>query len=437
MKRITTFLWLVLWMSAAPTAQDPVSCPQGLPSGASCFAGRDNNGAYYLIAIPKNWNNGLVLYDHGGPSLSPARPLTSAGSLGARQYELLQEGFAIAATSYRTGGWTVGDGAADTENLRQIFVRQFGRPQPTIVHGISYGGIVSAMVPEFYGVGPDGTRNYDGALPLCGLVAGTRRFGYLYLDLRVVYQYYCQNHPRPSESPYDLYLGLAPGTTMTAQDLNARVNECTGVQLPAEQRTETQRRNLANILNVIRIPQGNLLSHMSDATFALRDMVQAQLNGRNPFPNLDVTYSGSTDDGALNEGVRRYASDPDAVAWLSADSDPAGAVAAPLLTMHAVNDGIVFVENESAYRETFEKAGTSDYLFQTYTSAGGHCGFTAPEFETVFHALLDWIDTGNRPSPADVVPACETYRALYGGQCRFNPDYQPNAYESRVPARTP
>src|SRR6202011_5288107 len=102
---------------------------------------------------------------------------------------------------------------------------------------------------------PNGTHNYDGAFAACGVLGGETQLGYMRLDLRVVYQYYCQNHPRPDEVQYPLYLGLAPGQTMTQPELQARVNECTGILLPPEQRSETQQQNLANILSVVRLPE--------------------------------------------------------------------------------------------------------------------------------------------------------------------------------------
>src|SRR5689334_16310353 len=50
-------------------APEPVACPPAVPSTASCLAGLDSRGAYYLIAKPAVWNGKLVLHAHGGPSL--------------------------------------------------------------------------------------------------------------------------------------------------------------------------------------------------------------------------------------------------------------------------------------------------------------------------------------------------------------------------------
>lgn len=429
---------LRLWMSTIASlvlgssvrAQPPDPCPVGLPETTACYSGRDPNGAYYLIAVPEAWNGTLLLYNHGGPSLGSPGPL-AAGGLGPRFQVILGEGFALGASSYRRGGWAVTEGAEDTENLRQIFSERVATPSRTVAYGTSYGGIVTSILAEKYGT------SFDAAMPLCNLGAGTRRHSYLYIDLRSVFQYFCHNHPRLDETQYDLYLGLAPGTTMTQADLTQRLNECTGINLPPAERTDEQRRNLANIVSVTQIPQGGLAGQLSDATFHLREISQVELAGRNALPNADVVYRGSDDDEALNLGVARYSSSEEAVAILSADADPTGLVSIPIMGMHAVNDPVLFVEQESAYRDVFEQAGTLDYLFQTYTTAGGHCGFTTSEFEAVFHATLDWVETGIRPTQDGIVASCAAFQAIYGDACRFDPNYLPAPYESRVPARNP
>ena len=54
--------------------------------------------------------------------------------------------------------------------------------------------------------------SYDGALTNGVLGGGSRGYDYR-VDLRVVYQYCCQNLPRPSELQYPLWQGLRPAST--------------------------------------------------------------------------------------------------------------------------------------------------------------------------------------------------------------------------------
>jgi hypothetical protein len=418
--------------SATGQAQEVVACPAELPAAAHCSSGRDANGAYYWIAKPEPWNGVLVLHAHGGPRLPPPKPSSPVEDL-VRFSVIVKEGFAWAGSSYRRGGYGVRMAAEDSDNLRKIFVQTFGPPARTIVHGQSWGGNVAAKLIEIYGtaIGPNGRPPYDGALLTSGVIAGGTRAYDFRADLRAVYQYYCRNHPRPGEPQYPLWMGLPAEATLTRKELEARVNECTGVAIPGDQRSEAQRQNLANVLSVIRIPERTLVAHLAWATFLFRDMVQLRLGGHNPFSNLDVRYAGSSDDDALNKGVTRFAADPAGIAALADDSDLTGRVAVPIVTMHAIDDPTAFVEHEAAYREVLERAGTSDRLVQTFTREHQHSYLSTPEYAAVLNALLGWIESGSKPTADAIIAACDRYRASYDGACLFDPAFVPKPFDER------
>jgi pimeloyl-ACP methyl ester carboxylesterase len=285
---------------------------------------------------------------------------------------------------------------------------------------------VAAKAVEMF---PD---SYDGALLTNGVLAGGSR-GYDYrLDLRVVSQYYCRNHPRPAERQYPLWQGLPADSTMTSADLRARAQECTGYQSPVEERTPEQRRNLADILSVVRIPERTFFSHLNFATFTFRDIVHERLGGRNPFSNVGVTYRGSHDDRALNRGVARYHAAPAARRDLSFDSDLTGAVSIPVLSLHALDDPTAFVEHESAYRASLEGAGKAGHLVQGFTREAEHSSLSDSEYATAVDALFRWVREGVRPTPEGLGEACPAYDATYGEGCFFDPAAEPGTYFSRV-----
>ena len=413
----------------APPAK--VSCPSSLEEKATCYTGQDANGAFYAIAVPKRWNGSLVVHAHGGPDLGEGSdPERSLGDL-ERWSVMVDQGYAWAGSSYRRGGYGTRMAAADTENVRRLFVEEFGHPQRTLVHGQSWGGNVAAKVVETYGR----HGSYDGALLTNGVLGGGSR-GYDYrVDLRVVYQYYCQNLPRPTEPQYPLWQGLRPTSTLTATGLRARLQECTGYASAPQDRTSAQQRNLDDILAVTRIPERTLESHLRFSVFTFRDIVHNRLGDRNPFTNEGVRYSGSHDDKALNDGVERFSADPSARRDLSYDSDLTGRVSIPVLTLHAIDDPTAFVEHESAYRASLEGAHRERNLVQTFTTEHEHSELSDAEYANSIAALTAWVRTGKRPTPQSVASSCAAYDHIYGTGCFYDADFHPQPYASRVQPR--
>ncbi|MDM0107816.1 hypothetical protein QTH97_22915 [Variovorax sp. J22R24] len=409
-------------------------CPKGLPIDARCYSGQDSAHAFYWIAIPADWNGVLVMHAHGGPELGAPTMARATEDL-QRWAVTVKAGYAWAGSTYRRGGYGVTMAAEDTERLRSLFVQTFGAPRRTVLHGQSYGAGVAAKAAELYAT-VDGRKGpYDGLLLTSGVLGGgTQAYDYR-LDLRVVYQYVCNNHPLPGEPAYPLWQGLPRESRLTSAELLRRIDACTGVRMSPEDRTPQQRANLATILDTIRIPERSLVGNMNWATFLFRDVVQERLDGGNPFGNIGVMYSGSRDDVALNSGVQRYRADPAAVRKLAADSDPTGRVNVPTLGLHAIDDPTAFVELESVYRNVRERAGTADLLVQTFSSESEHSYLSDAEYPTLFAALLDWIDNGRKPTPEDIAARCKDIEARFGGGFHFDPTYVPRPLTARVPPR--
>jgi len=146
-------------------------------------------------------------------------------------------------------------------------------------------------------------------------------------------------------------------------------------------------------------------------------------------------YAGSDDDASLNARVARYRADPAAVARLGADTDPTGRIPVPVLTVHGVDDPIAFVEMDSTFRDTMQRAGAGDRLVQTFTADAEHSYLTDPAYPTLMAALLDWAGGGVKPTPAAIAERCRTMEARFGAGCRFLPDYVPKPLDSRVAPR--
>ncbi len=429
-------LGLAAFVSCAALAQSETSCPKSMPDGAACYSGQDERGAYYWLVKPKDWNGVLVVHSHGGPSLNAPRLSTPVSDL-ERFAVVVKEGFAWAGSSYRRAGYGMTMAAEDTESVRRIFVAKFGAPRRTLIHGQSWGGGVAAKTIELFNGATGGKPHYDGALLTSGVLAGNSR-AYLYrVDLLAVYRYYCGNLPRPGEPDFAVWAGLPASSQLTSKELEARINECTGAGLARERRSAQQQRNLANITGVIRIPERILVRQMDFAVFMFQDIVHKRLGGRNPFSNARVRYTGSDDDEALNRGVARFQADAGAAEEFARDGDMTGKVSLPILAMHAIDDPIIFVEQESAYKATLEAAGTSERLVQTFTREKEHSYLSTPEYAALLQALVSWVEENRKPSPASVAALCEAHAPRYEGGCHFDVDYTPRPLDARQHPRVP
>lgn len=411
----------------AEVAPAAVPCPKGPPEGARCLRGRDSAGAHYLIVMPAQWNQVLVVHAHGGPVLG--EPTTKRADEDIARWAItVKAGYAYAASVFRQGGVAARSAAEDTERVRRIFVKHVAAPKRTILHGQSWGAAVAAKAAEMY------PKSFDGVLLTSGVLGGVASYDFR-LDLRAVYKYLCRNHPLPDEPQYPLWMGLPKDGKLTRPQLAARVEECLGSAKPGARRTPEQARRLKTIADVIRIPETSVLGHLNWATWHFQDIVQNRTGGRNPFGNTGVAYSGSPDDAALNAAVDRYRADAAAAATFAKDMNPTGHINVPVLTAHAVHDPIAFVELESAFRQVMEAAGSGPRLAQVFTDHNSHSYFADPEYPALFSALLAWIGNGEKPTPAGIARRCKALEASFGPGCRFVPEYQVRPLAARVPER--
>jgi hypothetical protein len=427
----------------AQPASSPASgvasvCPAEVAAGSQCDSGRDSAGAYYWLAMPAVWNGTLVVHAHGGPEFGRLRVKRPVEDL-QRWSIWTRAGFALAVTGYHQNGVAVVSAAQDLERVRQIFVARFGAAKRTILHGNSWGASVAAKTAELFGDGASnaGKPPYDGVLLTSGVLGGALKSYDFRLDLRVVYEVVCGNHPLPSEPQYPLWQGLPIDNKMTRPQLAARVDQCTGVGMRPDARSAAQQRNLETLTHVIRIPERTLVGHLEWATRGFQDIVFNRLGGRNPFGNEGVRYVGSADDDALNAKVARYRADPAAQAAFAADADLQGRIAVPVLTLHAIDDPTAFVELESTFRDTMTRGGSANRLVQVFSDDHEHSYLADAEYVAVMGSLLDWIVRADKPTPQGVAARCASVDKAFnpGTGCRFRPGFVPSPLAARVPAR--
>lgn len=363
-----------------------------LPRGTEVVAG-EAEGALYEISVPANWNGDLVLYSHG--YVAPLDPL-SIPSWSIRD-DLLELGYAVAMSSYSHNGWAVREGFFETRHLLPLFSDMFAVPSQVLLAGHSMGGQVVLRLAEKH------PGLFAGALPMCGVVGGAQEeFDFIY-HTRVVFDH--------------LFPGLIPGTAMEVPPalmldgldtflylfFNVLPVMCP-VDWPACDDPDPRVLELAGV-DQIEIPWNEpweaahsiLLPLWGQLTSTPDNFVRT--NDKEFFDNAYVTYSGSSDDDALNAGVARHSADPAGLAYLRRWYEPSGKLRIPILTLHTTRDGLVLIAQTATLAQKATEAGYSDNLVQRSIDRWDHCSFTADEELEAFLDLVEWVETGVKPLP--------------------------------------
>jgi pimeloyl-ACP methyl ester carboxylesterase len=314
--------------------------------------------------------------------------------------------------------------------VRRIFEEHVAKPRRTILHGQSWGAMVATRAAEMF------PKSWEGVLLTSGVVAGPATYDFR-MDLRSIYQHLCNNHPRPDEPQYPLAIGLPANAKLSNAELAARADECLGVRKPAAQRSPEQARKLKLIVDVLKIPESSVISHLNWGTFTLQDVV-AKNGGVSPFGNANVVYTGSPEAAALNAAVPRFKVDTQAAARFAADVDHSGRFAVPVLTAHGIGDATVFVEGQDTLRQRMLSAGKAAQLVQTYVDSSEHSYWGDAMYPPLFEALLNWVKKGQKPTVQSVAERCRLLQNARGApstECKFLPDYVVKPLASRIHPR--
>ena len=117
-------------------------------------------------------------------------------------------------------------------------------------------------------------------------------------------------------------------------------------------------------LRATQLRQSFLATDMFFATIGMAEVVHRRTHGHHPWGNIGVDYASPrltpAEQTALNAGIPRVAADADAVRYMRRFYEPRGRTRSKVITVHALDDGLVLPENEDKYREAFEAAGATD-----------------------------------------------------------------------------
>lgn len=394
----------------ASVAHTASSCV--MPGGTNTLKGA-LGGANYLIQVPANWNGTLLLYSHGyafvGSALNAADasdPLTNA--------ELLQEGYALAGSSYSQNGWALQQAFHDQIALLDFFDATCGHPSRTIPWGDSLGGIITAGLVQLY------PSRFAGAVPLCGVLSGGIGTWNQALD---------------SAFAFNLLLAGNTLPIVHIQDPAGALNQAEAM-LAAAQKTPEGRARIALVSaladgpgwfdqtqpepasNDFAAQEQNQFLWDSRVDFAFLFLARPELEARaggNPSWNIGVDYQDQLRDSVdrtevkalyqqaglnLDQDLRmlnsakRIVPDFNAVNYLNKFITFNGDLDIPVLAMHTTGDGLVVNTNEQTYASVVRRDGDSNLLRQVFVHRAGHCTFTPAENLVALHTLIHRLDTG-------------------------------------------
>lgn len=369
----------------------PLSSLSSVP-GVQEVVGKTGPGSSYALFVPSGWNGELVVYAHGyeQPFLPVSFP--DREFAGLRDWLLVND-FAVAYSSYSHTGYAVKDGAIRTHQLNGLFTAAFSEPARTYLFGISMGGLVVDLLSERNGA------QYDGTLAACGVLGGGMLNATYVANFRVLFDHFFPGAlPGSLYAMPDGYLVIPPnpdtgypGSAGFWAIYNAvGANPLRAMEMAGMDQLDLAYNNFPELMTSFL----HVLGYQVNGANALTE----QLHGHGFFDNIAVTYSGSTDDAAVNAGVARYSADPAAVNYLTHWYEPTGDIRAPFLTIHTTRDPLVPVAAEDSFALRVAESGASHLLLQRNVDSFGHCGFGAADLPTAFMSLVQWVRTGVKPA---------------------------------------
>jgi len=378
------------------------------------LTGTLSDGATWIADVPESWNGTLLLFSHGfGPTVAQNAPSAAVRT------ELLDQGYALAGSSYDPNGsmWALESAERDQFATLDAVTAKIGTPRRTLAIGQSMGGLVNAQIAR------DGAGRVDGALGLCGLVAGANDLENYQLDA----EYTVARLLLPGQDVPLVRFGSAADAAATAQKLTDAVT--------AAQTTPQGRARIALAAAFLNLPawapgkdrpaptdwagqqeqqyawfaQG-ILTFVEGGRYAIEQSVGGN-NSWNRGVDYDRLLAGSVhapqvralyraaglDLKADLTSLTRNASvtaDPAAVRTAQRTSSAGQGLDVPLLDVHTTADNLVPVEQERRFGDRVRASGDGALLRQAYVERQGHCAFTTAETVAALHALEHRVGTG-------------------------------------------
>jgi pimeloyl-ACP methyl ester carboxylesterase len=420
----------VLQPSTATSAAGVLPVSNGAGLSIRKYTGKFSDGAAYLIEVPKTWNRTLLLWSHAArfPGTIPNPPDDMNLDVGEPDHSyLLSHGFALAGSSYCSGGWVIQCAMHDQIAVLDKFASLVSKPSRTIAWGDSMGGEITAGLIQKY---PD---RFSGALTDGGVLAGSVGTFNQWLDQAFAINTLIASgrlelvhitDPGDDFTTASKALSLAQSSAQGRAriDLIAALGDYPGWNnLKAPNPPEPGRHDY------VRREQYNYASLQNDASVFFWIIRQdfEQLAGGNASWNTGVDYrrqlersvdstevrvlysrAGLSLDADLDllNATRRIAVDPGALAYARRNVAYDGEIAVPMLTIHTTGDDVVNAQHEQAYASVIREEGKNSLLRARFVHRSGHLNLTEGELLVGLEALIHRVESGEWKGmqPADL-----------------------------------
>jgi pimeloyl-ACP methyl ester carboxylesterase len=388
------------------------------------------DGAKYEIQLPKSWNGTLLLYSHGyrqaepaPPDFAPVSTEASAAPTDEVATALLDQGYALAGSAYRTNGWAVQDGVAAGERLHDYFTANVGKPDRTYVWGESLGGLITETLAEKH---PDWIA---GAAPVCGVLGGSNLNFDLALDLAwsvktLLYPQFKIEGYASHDEAVAAFQGAYKAVLAATKDTVNGIPKLLLIAALVDAPTQTETYDGSTLTSQASALVESLVTGLVFGT-TVRQEIEERVGG-NPSGNGDADYAprvsaaersfietvakGSTDRNlALLTAAPRVSPDAAAREKFEGLGTPTGDIQVPTLTLHTKADPLVLVQNETVFgakvRASDKKKADLVQLYSVppakYAApapyGAGHCNFPKDEILGVVTVLNDWVRNGKYP----------------------------------------
>ena len=365
--------------------------------------------------MPSKWNGSLLL------DLDFIR-----GGFGISYPALYQRGFAAAGIQripFEQGGRDLRVSARQLMEVLDVFTKQFGKPQYTIINGASTGGVVSGYTLEHYPDRIDGAVancTVPGYLPflmprLSALFAAKIFFN---IDLPIV------KHPGTNfeadanawRAKIDAAQATPEGKARIALALAlGEVNTWTSTTLPApntddlDQVQAYMHDTLRNLYSTDVGTRRNQEQQVGGQAFNwTTGFDYAKIFSQNVRPDQKAAIlkfyklAGLDLEADLRRvnDAPRIAADPAAVTEIHLHGDYSGTPQKPFLMNNLIGDPLVQTAANKGYLDRVKKNGKGDLVRLIHVAGAGHCGLRSNEVVAAIETMNERLRTGVWPSTA-------------------------------------